>query len=119
MPSTSRTKWGRKNAAELDPHADLELLRRLQDRPIDTSDILPVKFKESGVSHRIPKQLVTLRLDQDVLTYFRSAGAGYQTCINEVLRASVHRAARPRKLRDRRRKIGQELEQLAQQAWLE
>ncbi len=119
MPSTSQTKGVRKSAAELDPHADLELLRRLKGRPLDTSDIPPVKFKRCGVSHRIPKQLVTLRLDQAVLTHFRSAGAGYQTRINEVLRASVHRAARPRKLRDRHRKIGQELKQLAQQAWPE
>ena len=33
------------------------------------------------------KQRVTLRLDADVLDWFRSAGPGYQTRINAVLRA--------------------------------
>ena len=33
------------------------------------------------------KELVTLRLDRDVLDSFRKAGKGYQTRINAVLRA--------------------------------
>jgi uncharacterized protein (DUF4415 family) len=33
------------------------------------------------------KELVTLRLDRDVLDWFRNAGKGYQTRINAVLRA--------------------------------
>jgi uncharacterized protein (DUF4415 family) len=33
------------------------------------------------------KELVTLRLDRDVLDWFRKTGKGYQTPINAVLRA--------------------------------
>lgn len=33
------------------------------------------------------KALVSLRVDQDVLEWFKSQGAGYQTRINAVLRA--------------------------------
>jgi uncharacterized protein (DUF4415 family) len=33
------------------------------------------------------KALVSLRVDQDVLAWFKSEGAGYQTRINAVLRA--------------------------------
>jgi uncharacterized protein (DUF4415 family) len=33
------------------------------------------------------KQPVTLRLDPDVITWFRKTGAGYQTRINAVLRS--------------------------------
>ena len=33
------------------------------------------------------KSLVSLRVDQDVLEWFKSQGAGYQTRINAVLRA--------------------------------
>jgi uncharacterized protein (DUF4415 family) len=36
---------------------------------------------------REPKLAVSLRLDADVLRFFRGFGAGYQTRINEVLRA--------------------------------
>jgi uncharacterized protein (DUF4415 family) len=35
------------------------------------------------------KEMVTLRLDQDVLDWFRKAGRGYQTRINAVLKAFV------------------------------
>jgi uncharacterized protein (DUF4415 family) len=34
-----------------------------------------------------PKESVSLRLDADVLEWFRASGTGYQTRINAVLRA--------------------------------
>ena len=34
-----------------------------------------------------PKAAVALRLDSDVLSWFKTQGAGYQTRINAVLRA--------------------------------
>ena len=37
-----------------------------------------------------PKRGVYLRLDPDVLDWFKAHGAGYQTRINAVLRAFVH-----------------------------
>jgi uncharacterized protein (DUF4415 family) len=39
---------------------------------------------------REPKLAVSLRLDADVLRFFRGFGAGYQTRINEVLKAFMH-----------------------------
>ena len=36
-----------------------------------------------------PKQAISLRIDQDVLTWFRDGGPGYQTRMNAVLRAFV------------------------------
>lgn len=36
-----------------------------------------------------PKQQLTLRLDKDVIDFFKDAGAGYQTVMNAVLRAYV------------------------------
>ena len=38
-------------------------------------------------SPRAPKVLICLRLDRDMLDWFRSKGPGYQTRINTVLRA--------------------------------
>lgn len=35
------------------------------------------------------KEQVTLRIDQDVLEYFRSAGAGWQDRINDALRKAA------------------------------
>lgn len=40
------------------------------------------------------KQSTTLRLDPDVIEYFRSFGPGWQTRMGEVLRRAVKRSAR-------------------------
>lgn len=44
----------------------------------------------SAVTPKAPtasvKQIVTIRLDVDMLEWFKSAGPGYQTRINQVLR---------------------------------
>ena len=44
---------------------------------------------------REPKLAVSLRLDADVLRFFRGFGAGYQTRINEVLKAFMHARSEP------------------------
>ncbi len=36
-----------------------------------------------------PKQAISLRIDQDILAWFRNGGPGYQTRMNAVLRAFV------------------------------
>jgi uncharacterized protein (DUF4415 family) len=40
-----------------------------------------------GLQPAPSKSLVSLRVDQDVLQWFKSQGSGYQTRINAVLRA--------------------------------
>jgi uncharacterized protein (DUF4415 family) len=48
------------------------------------------------VSVRLPEAKADLhmRIDRDVLDFFRKAGRGYQTRINAVLRSYVERARR-------------------------
>jgi len=48
---------------------------------VRNEDSAPAKHAASGV-----KQIVTIRLDVDMLEWFKSAGPGYQTRINQVLR---------------------------------
>jgi uncharacterized protein (DUF4415 family) len=63
-------------------------LSRLQDRDIDLSDIP----ETSGVSWTRPyskKREVRLRIDEDVLEFFKSGGPRYQARINDVLRKFV------------------------------
>jgi uncharacterized protein (DUF4415 family) len=43
-----------------------------------------------------PKEQITLRLDADVLQWFRARGAGYQTQINALLRAYMNEHLRQR-----------------------
>ena len=40
-----------------------------------------------GLQPLPPKSSISLRLDQDVLEWFKAQGSGYQTRINSVLRA--------------------------------
>lgn len=44
--------------------------------------------------HKVPKELISLRLDADIVAHFKNGGAGYQTRINHVLAAFVRRVRR-------------------------
>jgi uncharacterized protein (DUF4415 family) len=48
-----------------------------------------INWAEAGIEQVEPvvKTPVSIRLDSDVLEFFRGAGKGYQTRINQVLRA--------------------------------
>jgi uncharacterized protein (DUF4415 family) len=61
----------------------------MKDKEIDYSEIPPLGaefFKKAKLRVPEPKQTVTMRLDRDVLAWFRRQGAGYQTRINQLLR---------------------------------
>ena len=82
------------------PSAELKALARLPDQAIDTSDApeLPDwSGAKRGLFYRPVKQQLTLRLDADVVAWFkRHAGSagGYQTRINRALREYVVRQAK-------------------------
>jgi uncharacterized protein (DUF4415 family) len=67
-----------------------EELAAIPDEDIDFSDIpeLTEDFWANATVHwpDQPKQQVTVRLDADLLDWFKSQGKGYQTRINAVLR---------------------------------
>ncbi|KAF1033716.1 MAG: hypothetical protein GAK37_00070 [Pseudomonas sp.] len=67
---------------------DWERLAKMNDREIDTSEIPELGedfFRRAEL--RVPvKQAVTIRLDADVLEWFKDQGSGYQTRINQLLR---------------------------------
>ena len=64
------------------------------DRAIDTSDIperTDWSSAEIGKFYRPLKQQVTLRIDADVLAWFKAQGGKYQTAVNAALREYVER----------------------------
>ena len=74
----SRTNWKRLNS--------------MKDEDIDVSDISridPGIFKKMVIRMPKPKELVSIRIDPDVLGWFRQQGRKYQTRINAVLRSYV------------------------------
>jgi len=73
---------------------DWERLDAMQDEDIDLSDvpeITPEMFAKAvvrrGLKPTRKKQQITIRVDNDVLEWFRAQGRGYQTKINTLLRA--------------------------------
>ncbi|MBI1790181.1 MAG: BrnA antitoxin family protein [Acidobacteria bacterium] len=79
--------------------ADLEKLARMPDSRIDYSDAPKARRPDSvlvGKFYRPVKQLVSLRVDADVLAWFRTRGKKYQTYMNEVLRREMQTYPRGR-----------------------
>lgn len=79
------TDWVR-----LDALTDEEIEAAIADDP-DAAPLLDAEFWRSAelVMPHGAKERVTLRLDEEILRYFRRSGRGYQTRINAVLRAFV------------------------------
>jgi uncharacterized protein (DUF4415 family) len=80
--------------------SELKRLANLPDGAIDTSDapeLLDWSGARRGLFYRPVKQQLTLRVDADVVAWFKehaTSREGYQTRINRALREYVHRAVR-------------------------
>lgn len=73
---------------------DWERLDAMTDEDIDFSDSPEITLEmfatavvRRGLKPATKKQQVTIRLDSDVLSWFRAQGRGYQSRINALLRA--------------------------------
>lgn len=93
----------KKKSTSLKSETDWERVRNMKDEDIDFSDIPRLTAKDfakaivrKGFKPIPSKQQITLRIDQDVVSFFREQGQGYQTKINQLLRAymEAHKAAR-------------------------
>ena len=92
----------KKDITELPPdvQAQIRALEVLPDDEIDTTDapeILDWSDARRGVFYRPVKRQITLRLDADIVAWFKArarGGRGYQTDINGALREHVQRTAR-------------------------
>jgi uncharacterized protein (DUF4415 family) len=68
--------------------SDLRRLDSMSDEDIDYSDS-PETDEAFWANAKVfvgGKQAISLRVDEDVLEYFKSMGKGYQTAMNRVLR---------------------------------
>lgn len=69
---------------------DMKRLKELKDEDIDTSEIPELNedfWNSAELGSPIKKKLVSLRLDSDLLEWFQKRGKGYQTQMNQILRA--------------------------------
>jgi uncharacterized protein (DUF4415 family) len=79
--------------------SEIRKIGKMRDSDIDLSDAPEMKsFPQDvyvGRFYRPVKQQISLRVDADVLAWFRSRGKKYQTLMNEVLRREMQ--DRPRR----------------------
>ena len=84
----------RKRSTSKKSGSDFDRLSVMKDSEIDTTglpEISPRQFARAIVRHGLrpmpAKAQLTIRVDRDVLAWFRKQGRGYQTRINTLLRA--------------------------------
>ncbi|MGI9041186.1 MAG: BrnA antitoxin family protein [Gemmatimonadales bacterium] len=87
MPKASKTDWKR-----LDAMTDEDIARQIAKNP----DAAPLLDEEWFAKARVvmpapgPTPAISIRLDPEVVTWFKGQGPKYQTRINAVLKAYVN-----------------------------
>ncbi len=80
----NRTHWER---------LETETDKQIRDAVAADSDAAPIAsadwIRQAALLEPQSKKAVSIRLDEDVLEWFKRRGKGYQTRINAVLRAYV------------------------------
>ncbi len=92
----ARMRKGNPEPLTAEQRVELEALETMPDREIDVTDpeSLPMNDFTGGIRgafYKALKKPVAMRLDADVLDWFRRQGPGYQTRINKVLREHMER----------------------------
>lgn len=96
-------KKARSRPLSRDQKAEIDALAKLRDDEINTRDVPEVRDwsgARRGMFYRPVKRQITLRLDSDVIAWFRDhapKGEGYQTDINRALRDHVYRRGREKR----------------------
>jgi uncharacterized protein (DUF4415 family) len=93
-------KWGDRRKgktdwARVDALTDEDIAKAVASDP----DAVPIDLDWSDAILVIPpkKKAISIRLDEDVLTFFKREGEGYQRRINAVLRSYMQQKAKPKK----------------------
>lgn len=93
MSAKRTSKPSLKNEKPRRGRARLTRLRKATEReiqrtsPSELADLPPDFFSAASIVHPTPKQPISLRVDEDVLKWFKQQGPRYQSRMNAVLRA--------------------------------
>ncbi len=93
MSAKRTSKPSRKSKQPRRGRADLLRLRKATERtiertsPAELADLPEDFFSQALLVHPKPKQPISLRVDEDVLNWFKAQGPRYQSRMNAVLRA--------------------------------
>jgi uncharacterized protein (DUF4415 family) len=84
----SRSDWAKANAMT---RAAIE-----EDVAADPDEHgMEMDWENATIEMPQPKEVLNMRIDRDVLAYFRKMGRGYQTRINAVLRSYIAHREQP------------------------
>jgi uncharacterized protein (DUF4415 family) len=89
-PSRSRTDWD-----YLDRVTDAEIEAAMAKDPA-WADFKDVDWSDAVLVIPPKKKAISIRVDEDVLDYFKKEGAGYQRRINAVLRSYMQQKRKKR-----------------------
>lgn len=97
MNETNITRVTREAARKLKGLTDWDRLRSMTDEELERtiaedpeSDASDFDWDNAVMVPPLSKKAVSIRLDQDVLDFFKAAGRGYQTRINTILRSYMN-----------------------------
>ena len=90
FPRKGKTDWAR-----VDALTDEDIAKAVASDP----DAVPIDIDWSDAVLVIPakKKAISIRVDEDVLDFFKKEGNGYQRRINAVLRSYMQQKAKPKK----------------------
>ena len=78
-PDKDNPEWSEKEMREAQPLMDL--------LPPKTAEVLRRRRGQRGPQQSPTKELISLRVDRDVVAAYRATGVGWQTRANEALKA--------------------------------
>jgi uncharacterized protein (DUF4415 family) len=87
---------GKSDWAKVDTMTDAEIEAQMRDDP-DWADFIDIDWSKATIVYPVPKSAISIRLDKDVLEFFKGTGKGYQSRINAVLRHYMQEAVKNRK----------------------
>ena len=94
-------KWGDRRKgktdwARVDAMTDEEVEASIASDP-DWAEFKDVDWSDAVLVIPARKKAISIRVDEDVLDYFKRGGDGYQRRINAVLRSYMQQKAKPKK----------------------
>jgi uncharacterized protein (DUF4415 family) len=87
---------GKTDWARFDAMADEEVEASIANDP-DWAEFKDIDWSDAVLVLPPKKKAISIRVDEDVLDYFKSQGEGYQRRINAVLRSYMQQKAKPKK----------------------
>ncbi len=90
-----QTDWNR-----LRDMTDKEIEKSIADDP-DWAEFKDIDWSKAKLLAPISKKAISIRVDEDVLDFFKQHGAGYQRRMNAVLRSYMDQTSGPTKRKKR------------------